>query len=480
MIIGRKREQKKLEQAYSSEKSQFITIYGRRRIGKTYLIDEFFKKKKCHFFHSMGLQHGSTSDQLESFTTGLSETFFRGRLLQKPSNWKEAFAMLHNEVLEADGKVVIFLDELPWLATRKSGLMTQIDFYWNRYWSKMPKVIFIVCGSSASWLIQKIIYNKGGLHNRTTLEIELRPFSLQETRQYLIYRKIQLSDKQIVALYMAIGGIPYYLDYVEPGLTPQQTIQRLFFNYDSPLKHEFDKLFDSLFDGADAYKELVSIIAKRREGIGRSEIELMTKLSSGGGHLTKRLKDLCLTGFIKEFVPWGKTRGEYYKVIDEFTLFFTQWLMPYTQTPFVEDHWIIKSQRPEYYAWAGYAFEAICYKHIYQIVRAFKIQAINPIGSWRFIPRNNIEKGAQIDLIIDRIDNALTLAEIKYSDKPFILDKQYAAVLNQKREVFKKQAKPHKDLFLALVAANGLKKTIYSEDIISGIATIEDLFKELD
>lgn len=478
MIIGRKREQEKLERVYSSQKAQFITIYGRRRIGKTFLIKEFFKKKKCHFFYASGVQHGSLQEQLAQFNLGLSEAFHGGSSLQTLKNWPEAFKELHSKIVEIKGKVVIFLDELPWMASRKSKLMRQIDIYWNRYWFAMPNVIFIACGSSASWLIQKIIYNKGGLHNRTTLEIELHPFSLKETQEYLASKQIKLSNKHIGSLYMAIGGIPYYLDYVEPRLTAQQNIQNLFFNYDSALNKEFDKLFDSLFDSADAYKELVKVIAKKKEGMGRSEIELMTKLSSGGGYLTKRLKDLCATGFIQEFIPWGKTRGEYFKVIDEFSLFYVQWLEPHKQATFTDDYWIIKSKSSAYNTWAGYAFEALCRKHILQITRALKIKAAGPIGAWRFMPKEDHQKGAQIDLIIDRVDDALTLVEIKYSDSPFIIDKQYAAVLNQKIDVFKNQAKPCKELFLAIVAANGIKKTIYSEEMVSGVVTLEDLFKD--
>lgn len=219
MIIGRKNEQKRLAKAFESKKAQFITVYGRRRVGKTYLISEFFSKKKCKFFYAAGLQNGNQERQLISFAQAFSLTFMDGVPVQVPGDWLEAFKLLHERILKTDERVVIFLDELPWMATRKSGLMKEIEHYWNRYWVKIPRVTFIACGSSASWIMKKIIFNKGGLHNRTTLELHLKPFNLLETKQYLAYNEVALIDKQLATLYMAIGGIPYYLEYVDPGFS---------------------------------------------------------------------------------------------------------------------------------------------------------------------------------------------------------------------------------------------------------------------
>ncbi len=474
-IIGRKREQELLEDAYYAKKAQFITVYGRLRVGKTFLVREFFSKKDCLFFHATGRRSMRMSGQLQAFMKALSETFYRGIELKVPLSWDDAFRALHAEIKGVDGKVVIFLDELPWMASPKSSFMDALDEYWNKYWVAMPNVIVVVCGSSASWMIKRIINDRGGFHGRSTLKIRLMPFDLSETRDYLRSEGVTLNDKHILSLYMALGGIPYYLDFVNARLTSQQNIQRLFFDEGSPLKDEYNLLFDSLFNRAAPYKEIMQVISRKKDGIARAELKRMVKLSTGGGYLTKRLDDLCNAGFIEEFIPWGKAKGEHYKIIDEFCLFYLQWVAPYKNDTFDEDHWVLYSKRPEYLVWAGYAFEAVCRKHIHKIIREIGIKAATPMSSWRYVPKVN-EEGAQVDMVVERFDNAITLIEVKYNERPFVVDKRYAAVLERKVRVFKERTKTKKEIFIAMVAASGLKRSVYSEEMVSAVVTLEDLF----
>ncbi len=477
MIVGRKREQEALERAFRDNESQFITIYGRRRIGKTYLIREFFTEKDCIFLQVTGLQNGTLKQQLENFHVAILKTFRSANVLRKPANWREAFEQLTYEIAQAEKKVVVFFDELPWLVTQRSGLMSMIDFYWNNQWSGMKKVIFIACGSSASWILKNIIYHTGGLHNRTTVEIKLEPFNLAETQHYLESKHVTLGKKHILSLYMAVGGIPYYLNYVLPGYSATQNIQKMFFDSHAPLAHEYHKLFTSLFDGAEAYKEIIEIIASKRMGVTLTEIANTAQLSARGGELTTKLKRLCDAGFIEEYVPWKKKRGAYYKVIDEFCLFYLYWIHTIPNKRFAPDHWLIESQRPSYYAWSGYAFEAVCSRHSHQIIRGLDIKSARAITSWRYIPTSKDKRGVQIDLVLIRGDDAITLCEIKYTDKPFAIDKAYAAILRYKIDMFREQTGAEAEIFLALVSANGIKPTTYSDELVSGVVTLNDLFK---
>lgn len=262
-----------------------------------------------------------------------------------------------------------------------------------------------------------------------------------------------------------------------PVLAPPQNIQAMFFDANAPLRAEFDKLFDSLFDGADAYKELITLIAQKKEGITRAELESAAQLSSDGGRLTQRLDDLARSGFIDEAVPWGKTKGEFYRVVDEFCLFYLHWVASHKNKSFPEGYWLKQSQRPSYYAWTGYAFEAVCMKHKDQIVNALNIGTAIDFGWWRYIARDTSENGAQIDFIIDRSDNAMTLCEIKYTDQPFVIDKGYAAKLSRNIELFKEKANVDKQIFLAVISASGIKETAYSKKIVDGVVSLEDLFK---
>jgi len=474
MITGRKKEQKILEAAYESRESEFIVIYGRRRVGKTYLIREFFMEKECLFFHTTGIYKGALKTQLSKFIEELSKLFFDNVPLETPSSWDAAFKLLNQQIMkDRNKKIVIFLDELPWLASRKSGA---IDYYWNQHWSHSKKVVFIACGSSASWLIKNIIYNKGGLHNRVTKEIRLLPFNLLETKDYLRYRKIKLNNRHILSIYMALGGIPYYLKYIESGLTAEQNIQNIIFDKNAPLKDEFTKLFHSLFRNSDAYVEIIQLLSTTKSGVTRSDINRFAKLSTNGGSLSERLKDLCNTGFIEEHISWKRKKGEYYKLTDEFCLFFLKWIGHKTRHHFVKDYWIAQSSSQSYKTWAGFAFENVCVKHVDNIISALNIKSAKTVASWRYIPRKQMDNGAQIDLLIDRIDDAVTICEIKYTNNPFVIDKKYAENLENKLQVFKSATKTQKQLFIAFISANGIKNNVYSKNLVSGTVGLNDLF----
>lgn len=481
MLIGRNTEIKRLEKVYRSKEAEFVVLYGRRRVGKTFLIKNFFKNKKGPFFQVTGLKKGVMKKQLTHFSEVLSTVFSHGVPIKDPNTWEDAFKLLTQfiDTSQSKGKIVLFLDELPWLSTRKSGLLEALDYYWNQYWSNNPNIILVVCGSSASWLIKNIIYNKGGLHNRCTCEIKLDPFNLNQTQDYLSSKGVKLNNNHVVELYMALGGIPYYLNYVEKGLTAAQNIQRIFFDKKAPLHDEFKKLFDSLFSDAKSYVELIKLIAQRKNGISRSELESQSKYSRGGGRLTQRLKQLEQTNFIQFYLPYDKKHGEYYKVIDEFCLFYMYWMENKRNGVFIQDYWSQQTQKSIYQVWSGYTFEAICYKHINQIIKALNIKSAESISSWRLITRKKEMNGAQIDLLIDRNDDAISICEIKYTNKPFIITKTYAEILNKKLSVFKENTKTQKQIFLVLISANGVKENKYFNELISSVVTMDDLFKDI-
>lgn len=482
-IIGRKEEQRELADVFNSKKAEFVVLYGRRRIGKTFLIEQFFGSKKCIFFHVTGIQDGLLKEQLAQFAKAIGKIFYNGAKIETAESWMQAFEELNKAIIEIPQrtKFVIFIDELPWMATKRSRILQALDYYWNHYWSKNNRLKLVVCGSSASWIIKNIIYNKGGLHNRYTCNLLIKPFSLQETKEFLASRNIKISDKQILQLYMVIGGVPHYLDKIKKNLSAAQNIDHLCFRESGFLFSEFDKLFKSLFEDAKIYIELIRIISKLREGVTRSYIEENSKLSKKGGTLTDRLNDLEQAGFIKSFLPFKHQRqGVYYRVIDEYTYFYLKWIEPekkmFLSNESGSDYWVHNSNTSLYYAWMGYSFESVCYKHINQIQKALKIPGGSKAGTWRFNPKQgNKEKGAQIDLLFERKDDAITICEIKCTDKPFLIDKKYYDVLMNKVSVYQKISKTSKNVFIAFISASGIKKSIYS-DHITGVVILDDLF----
>lgn len=483
-IIGREYEQKQLQKIFQSEKAEFSAVYGRRRVGKTYLIREFFEKKACFFLQSSGIHRGSLKKQLEKFKQEIENTFYKDRKGTRLSNflsWHDAFEALKDaiDLFAKKRKVIIFLDEIPWMATAKSGLLEALDYYWNRHWSRDKRVKLIICGSAASWIIDNVLHDTGGLHNRVTLRLPIDPFTLSETKNFLRYKKIHYSNDQILTLYMCLGGVPFYLNFVEKGLSAIQNINNICFRKKGTLYDEFDWLFASLFKKHEIHEKIITFMANKREGVSRNEIE--SALQYKGGRLTKRLKELEEASFITAFIPWKKERGICYKVIDEYTLFYLTWIAPKSATRIAKNvndsYWEILSTQPAWKAWSGYAFESVCFKHIQRIKKALHIPNGSEVYPWRHIPhKNRQDVGIQIDLVFDRPDKIINLCEIKYCHSPFSIDKNYATHLLVREKIYCAVTKTNKQIFHSMIVSSGLKKTIYSEELITSVATLNDLF----
>lgn len=486
-IIGRKEDLETLKDLRNAKTANFVAVYGRRRIGKTFLIREYFCDKGI-FLEVTGVKKLAASKQLANFSRALSKAFLNNLQLQSPVSWHDAFELLTQQIkaVRRDKKVIIFLDELPWLASKKSDLLPALDYYWNREWSRIPNLILIVCGSAASWMLDHIVNAKGGLHKRVTKHIALGPFNLRETEEFLKKsQKINLKRKQIIDLYMATGGIPFYLKEAKKGYSASQIIDSLCFQKNGILLNEFENIFRALFDKADVNIDIIRAIAKSGNLISREELIKELKIQSGSG-LNRRLKELEASHFIQCFVPLGKkVRDRFYRITDEYSLFYLKWLDPLLRSGTFKGqngYWQKINNTPAKSTWAGYAFESICFKHIEHIRRALEIQGHYQSGSWKYASRKRGDKGAQIDLLFDRDDGTITLCEIKYCDKHFTIEKAYAQALDKKKEVFSmnypsSRQPTGKQIFLAMLTPLGVKKNMYSEDLVHNEVTLDDLFK---
>ncbi len=485
IIIGRHEEKRKLEHLVNSNQAEFLAIYGRRRVGKTYLIREFFKNRGL-FFNLMGQKDAGLKKQLLNFARSVQDAFKPAVPIKTPESWGEAFFFL-SELIEKqskDKKVIIFLDELPWLATKRSGLIQALDYEWNYKWNTLSNCLLIVCGSAASWIIDNLINAKGGLHNRVTQTIHLKPFTLSESHELLKSNGIQLKKIQILELYMVMGGIPFYLNRIEKGKPSTQMINELCFHESGLLYSEFPRIFQSLFDHAEVHEKIIREVAKQRSGMSRQELLRATKIKTGGT-FRKRLNELKESGFISEYIPFGKNRNNYYvKIIDEYALFYLNWIEPIKNQILVgydPNYWLNTYNVAKYQSWSGYSFEAVCMKHISQILKGLNIGSLSAsVGSWRYLPPvGSKDNGAQIDLIIDRNDNSINLCEIKYSKTKFSVTKNYAKNLVNKITVFEEKTKTSKQIFLTMITTRGIKKNIWSEDLISSEILMEDLFTDI-
>ncbi|MEZ4772566.1 MAG: ATP-binding protein [Bacteroidia bacterium] len=474
VLIGRKEEVNKLMTALQSEKPELVAVIGRRRVGKTFLIKQTYG---YHLdFELTGLQHASKQDQLQNFRFALEKHFPDFKIDKKPSSWLIAFHMLSQALEEKykQEKMVVFFDELPWLGTKRSEFLTGLGWFWNT-WATNKNVVVVICGSSASWMIDKIINDRGGLHNRVTRLIFLNPFSLGETEALLKSRKILLSRYQITQLYLAMGGIPMYLDQVRPGLSAVQNIQEICFQNNGYLRNEFDRLFASLFDNPENHIEVIRALATRRIGMTRQEIIDKTRFENGG-MLTNILKELQQSGFIEIYNGFGKkSKLSLYRLTDPYSLFYLTFIEPLglnAHTDFTK-----LSDLPNYKSWSGYAFENICLNHIDQIRKALGISGIfTTISSFVAKPTDGLP-GAQIDLIIDRNDQSINICEIKYSTGIYEVTAKDVENLETKKRVFQYHTHTNKHLFTTLITTHGVAENTHRLNHIDQVVVLEDLFE---
>ena len=473
-LIGRKNEIKELELALNSNRPEFVAIVGRRRVGKTFLIKETYGSFLD--FELTGLQHAKKSEQLQNFTFALKSQFPDFHIEKKPKSWLEAFFLLSTALKgkRKQEKLIVFLDELPWMGTKRSGFITGLGWFWNS-WATNQNIVLVICGSSASWMIEKVINDRGGLHNRVTKLISLYPFTLGETEAFLQSRNIYLSRYQITQLYLSMGGIPMYLDQIKPGLSAVQNIQAICFQNTGYLRNEFERLFASLFDNFENHVEVIKTLASKRKGMTRQEIIDNCRFQNGG-MLTEILSELRQSGFIEIYQGYGKkTKLSIYRLTDPYSLFyltFIQRLGTNRKADFTK-----LSDLPNYKSWSGYAFENICLTHINQIRKALGISGIyTTISSFVAKPSEGMP-GAQIDLIIDRGDQSINICEIKFSSSDYEISKKDIDNIENKKRVFRYHTKTKKHLFTSLITTFGVVENKHRLNHIDQVVLLDHLFE---
>ncbi|TAD86624.1 MAG: ATP-binding protein [Bacteroidetes bacterium] len=398
--------------------------------------------------------------------------------MQKLRDWFDAFDTLETLLnRKRSRRIVVFLDEFPWMHTPKSNFLAAFENFWNTWATNKPNVTIVICGSAASWMIKKVVQNKGGLHNRITYKIILPPFNLYETELFLKSRGVHLNHYQIVQLYMAVGGIPQYLDMVKPGKSAAQMIDEACFRKNGFLYDEFNELYHSLFDEADRHVKIIRVLAAKTMGLSRNALIEAGDLQTGGT-ASNLLDELAAAGFITPYIPFGKKlKDSIYKLTDEFSLFYLKFMEP--NRTMAKGAWQKLSNTPAYTSWSGLAFETLCVKHIAAIEKRLGItQIYTESSSWRS-PGNHVG-GAQIDLLIDRRDQCINLCEMKYFSSAFSVDGRYAEVLRNREHIFKEQTKTRKQIFQTLVTTFELIPNEHSIGLIDSVVTMEDLFVKID
>ncbi len=469
-MIGRKQEIEMMNELLFSNKAELLAILGRRRVGKTYLVKQVYKSNMT--FDFTGTQDATIENQLQKFHVKFNECFTKTKYKLPPLNWAEAFVRLKQALKQSlvrKKKPVIFFDELPWIASRKSNFLQEFSYWWND-WACHQKLLVVICGSSASWMIDKIINHKGGLHNRVTEKIVLQPFTLNETKQYLALHNIHFKPYAIIQLYMVMGGIPHYLSYIKRGESITQLINRLLLSKNALLRHEFENLYAALFDNYQNHVKVIKALSKKQKGLTRNEILKITHLKDGGA-FSKVLEELKASSFISEILPFAKVKKDtLFRLCDEYSLFYLKFIdgtQASNKNVWSLDH--------NHRVWQGYAFENVCFKHIEEIKQALGISGVNTNVS-SFYNASNKDEKLQIDLLIDRADNTVNICELKFYNKLTKLGKVELEKINKRRHFLETYSNTKKTLFNTLVTTYNPYKTTIVNEYIDNVIDISSFF----
>lgn len=475
-IIGRKKEIEELKRYYHSGRAEFVAVYGRRRVGKTFLVNEVFRDDMV--FHHTGLspydRHRKVSlkDQLQNFYFSLLRYGMED--IAQPKSWMEAFFLLEQflETSDNGSRQVVFIDELPWMDSARSGFLTALEAFWNGWGNMRHNLLLVVCGSATSWMLDNLINNKGGLYGRLTGEIKLAPFTLKECEDFYQSRGIKMSRYNVAQAYMVMGGIPFYMNFFNPAYSLAQNIDALFFARRAKLGDEFDRLFNSIFDNAEDCMKIIQLLGTRHAGFTRKEIIEKTGLTSNGD-FTKMLKALIGSDFIIKYIPFGASlREEHYKLIDPFCWFWLHFKLGKQIKQ--EDYWQRHLTESDIASWRGIAFEEVCLLHISQIKNALHIGGVASQESSYIVKGDGEQDGMQIDLLIERADDVTNICEMKFYKSPFAVTKQYAQVLSHRLQAMEKKC-PSQTFHLTYIGCTELVKNEYS-DVFTSKVLLDDLF----
>ena len=469
-IIGREEEKIMLERLLQSPRPELLAIYGRRRVGKTFLIKSYYKNNIV--FSCSGQYLGKTKEQLINFAQQLNTYLSGPKITAAPTTWQQAFRQLEEYLdnIKDKKKKVIFFDELPWLDSHKSGFLSSFSYFWNMYAERRDDLLVVICGSATSWIIEKVLNNRGGLHNRVTQRIRLVPFTLGETERYLQQKNINLDRYQLLQLYMVFGGIPHYLNAIERGKSAVQNIDKSCFSKDGVLANEFNNLYAALFNSPEKHVQIIKALAQKNKGLTRGELLKTSKLLTGGG-ITILLNELIESGFIEKIYPFEKQeKNALFRLSDGFSLFYLKFMQNHKNGGKIG--WL---DSRAYQSWCGYAFENICVAHTEQIRKALQIAGVLSTESSWYKPGTATEDGAQIDLLIDRADNCINICEMKFSTTPFTIDKKYAESLRERMGIFRRQTGTRKTLMLTFITTYGLVNNEYKY-LAESTITMDALF----
>lgn len=467
MFIGRENESKILESAYHEKRSVLSVVYGRRRIGKSYLLQHFSKSHPSIYIE--GLEKQPTSRQIENFMRALSHHFNDPLILRmKLKAWSEVFDFLTQKIdlnWKNKSKTLIIFDEFQWMACNQSKLVSYLKNYWDNHW-KNKNVFLILCGSVAHYMVKKVIQSKA-LYGRINLEINLMALKPNESHR-LLHKRGSLEGLNYLLIF---GGIPKYLEEIDQSKSFNNNINRLCFQKDGYFISEPNKIFFSQFKEAQTYKKIVELLSKGNYSL--KEISNHLKIASGGG-LKSYLENLEKASFIRSYTSLHQKghRSQKYKLFDEFLIFYYKFMKPKIKLiKEIESGKLFEnSVEPHWNSWLGIAFETFCLKNALYIAEicGFKDDLID------YAPLFSLDSNKfQIDLIYKMKSDVYAVCEIKYHRSE--IGTWIIPEFNKKLIQFQK--KGYETVQKILIAPFGEDKSLKDAQYFDRVITLKEIFQ---
>lgn len=475
LIIGRKAEQRDLDEWCHSAKPELICVYGRRRVGKTYLVQNAFEGQFAFF--ATGSDDRRNAVQLKAFHAALRRAGCAERTV--PQDWFEAFNRLRLALEQPDvvrascGRRVVFLDEFPWLAAKRSDFLAAFSDFWNGWASCQSDLVVIICGSATSWIVKNILENTASMYNRVTRQLYVAPFDLHDVEEMTQSLRLGWSRDAVLQCYLVFGGLPYYLDMLDRRKSLSQNIDALCLGTNAPLRREVPLLMEASLGNAPLHRAILRELAQSKVGIRR--MDLANRVEGGTtGSFKRALDDLEKCGYIRCYTNrYERRKPSVYQLVDPFLLFGFRFMVDRAPDGHGLVSWKDFERTPAYYAWRGNAFEIACVNHTRQIKHAIGISAVKTEDfPWS---SSTSEPGAQIDMVIERADGVTNLCEMKYTDGPFVADREFEEDMARRRRVFQIESATKNTVQSVLVCPQGLRPNTHSWDI-AHVVDIDDLF----
>jgi uncharacterized protein len=470
-FIGREYELNLLNTIGGSGEASIIIMYGRRRIGKTELLEQAFRNRNILKFE--GIEGLAEVDQLKHAVKQLAgyvgDVFLDKLVLE---SWGEFFQLLAKYT--EHGQWTIYLEELQWLANYKSALIAELKYVWDNYFRHNPQLIIILCGSAPSFMLDKVVHSRA-LYNRSQYEIHLRELDITEAKALLHKRQC----REVFDAYLTVGGIPEYLKRLNKDSSVYLSLCQQSFLPEGFFLCEYEKIFTSGLADNKHYRQMIALLSQQRF-MTRKQLMTALKLPSGGT-VTQLLTDLEKAGFIEKYHPFNlgeNTLLARYAIADNYLQYYFKFIHPLKnkiQHGDFKNNPMMGIKSDSYAKWLGFAFERWCRKYHTKIATILGFSAVQ-YNAGVFFNRGTeqAKPGYQIDLVFDRMDNVYTICEIKYlRDK---VGTHIIPELERKCALFPN--KRNKTIHKVLICTEGADQALLASCYFDNIITYDQFFDQ--